>query len=209
MVWWLTLLFSLMTVPVTLTFIQGTVVWESSVTFWLQNSQSVWLKLNSLPWPVGFVEAQTQIYFAWLIFMRWSLNKVILSIYVFFFLVFFLVLKFCLNTFNTGLHLGACELISCKLDMKIDTNELYSLRLVWMSLTFVQGHRVIRNLEHLWSFCDKWHDGAKTFIMTEHVKEITARISLVNIVTMDHLNICSTFLGSFILCYLHMTLLSK
>ena len=57
--------------------------------------------------------------------------------------------------FNIGLHLDACVAFPFKLSVMIDTSKLYCLIPVLMILTFIQGQRVVRKLEHLQSFCCK------------------------------------------------------
>ena len=68
-------------------------------------------------------------------------------------------------TVNTGLQLDTCETICSKLDMMLITTKLYSMKPVWMTLTFTEGH----------TFTEKWellHKVTPTFGMVGYVKEI-------------------------------------
>ena len=55
--------------------------------------------------------------------------------------------------YKIGLCLDAYELIFFKLGMMIDMTKLYILIPVLMTLTVIQGHRVMKNLEPVQSFC--------------------------------------------------------
>ena len=123
----------LITVWMTLTFSQGHICLRKllkSVLIFSQISQSIWLKRSMFPQPVGL--------------LRFRLNT-------------FRVISvqgrelysadFVRYTLNIDLHSEAYQPISFKLGLMIDTSKLDILIPVYMTLTFNEGHRVIKNLE--------------------------------------------------------------
>ena len=61
----------------------------------------------------------------------------------------------CMINIHRWVHLDAYEPFTFKLGMMVDMTDLYILISVWMSLTFTQGHRLMRTLELVKSFCWK------------------------------------------------------
>ena len=80
----------------------------------------------------------------------------------------------------------------------LDTTKVYKLIPVWMTLMFVQGHRVTGKL---------LHQATEMFMMVDYVREMTVKRSYV-----DSLNICCSMQGRnavfripiifFCLCYI-------
>ena len=56
-------------------------------------------------------------------------------------------------SFNFVLCFDAYEPISFKLGMMIDMTSLYCLIPVWIILTLIQGHWLMRKVEHMQLFC--------------------------------------------------------
>ena len=56
---------------------------------------------------------------------------------------------------NVDLRSDAYALIFFKLSMMVDMTTLYILISVLLNVTFTEGHRVMRNLELVQSFCCK------------------------------------------------------
>ena len=75
--------------------------------------------------------------------------------------------EFVKYTFRTDLCVYAFEFISLKL----------GLILVLMTLTFTVGHRVVRKLEFVQSFCYKMACSSKHFVMVDNVKHMIAKTS--------------------------------
>ena len=105
--------------------------------------------------------------------------------------------EFCLGAFcfyfctQLSLYIALCsdtyELISFELGVMIDTLKPHCLVPVWMTLTFTQGHRIMRQLKHgmgivrqlecLQSFCHCMAWRAQTFTMVGYVMGMTAKKS--------------------------------
>ena len=96
---------------------------------------------------------------------------------------------FIMNMFKIGLHLDGYELTSFIFGIMIDVTKVYISVPGWMTLTFIQGHRVARNLKHVHSFC--WTEAWSTpnFCGGWFCNEWLHR-NLVSTADMDRLSIC-------------------
>ena len=67
----------------------------------------------------------------------------------------FAVLLTAWKNFSIGMHLNIYESIWFKLSMMIGTIDLYILILVFLTLTFIQGHRSARKQKFLGNYLTK------------------------------------------------------
>ena len=65
------------------------------------------------------------------------------------------VLQIALKNFTVGMHLNVYEWIWFRLGLMIDTIVLYVWILVWLTLTLIEGHRIVRKQKLPWQLSHK------------------------------------------------------